>query len=48
MRWLEDKPNFESVKKHFDSTSRFARLQRLHMRLAGRQLFIRYVLVFRT
>jgi len=43
MRWLEDKPNFESLKKHFDSTSRFARLQRLHMRLAGRQLFIRFV-----
>jgi len=43
MRWLEDKPNYESVKKHFDSTSRFARLQRLHMRLAGRQLFIRFV-----
>eukprot|EP00088_Acartia_fossae_P025816 TRINITY_DN2659_c0_g1_i1.p1 TRINITY_DN2659_c0_g1~~TRINITY_DN2659_c0_g1_i1.p1 ORF type:complete len:806 (+),score=231.58 TRINITY_DN2659_c0_g1_i1:171-2420(+) len=43
MKWLETKENFDTVKKHFDSTSRFARLQRLHMRLAGRQLFIRFV-----
>jgi len=43
MKWLEDRENFEVVKKHFDSTSRFARLQKIHMRLAGRQLFIRFV-----
>jgi len=43
MKWLENKDNFESVKKHFDSTSRFARLQRLHMRIAGRLLYMRFV-----
>lgn len=43
MRWLENKSNFEVVKTNFDSTSRFARLQRLHIRIAGRLLYIRFV-----
>merc|ERR1719163_1941110 len=40
---MGDRNNFESIKQHFDSTSRFARLQRLHTRIAGRQLYIRFV-----
>jgi len=43
LRWMENKNNFESIKAHFDSTSRFARLQRIHTRVAGRQLYIRFV-----
>merc|ERR1711881_520564 len=43
MKWMDNKSNFESIKAHFDSTSRFARLQRLHVRIAGRMLYIRFV-----
>jgi len=43
MNWMENRTNFESIKAHFDSTSRFARLQRLHVRVAGRMLYIRFV-----
>jgi len=43
LKWLEDKNNFKSIKEHFDSTSRFARLKKLHIRIAGRQLYIRFV-----
>lgn len=43
MQWLDNRDNFESVKAHFDSTSRFARLQRLHIRIAGRLLYLRFV-----
>ena len=43
MKWMDNKSNFESIKAHFDSTSRFARLQRLHIRCAGRSLYIRFV-----
>ena len=42
LRWIENKSNFESIKAHFDSTSRFARLQRIHTRVAGRMLYIRW------
>jgi len=41
--WMGDQSNYESIKQHFDSTSRFARLQRLHTRIAGRMLYIRFV-----
>jgi len=41
--WMDDRNNFEAIKQHFDSTSRFARLQRLHTRIAGRMLYIRFV-----
>ena len=41
MRWLDARENYDIVKQHFDSTSRFARLQRLHVRIAGRLLYIR-------
>jgi len=43
MKWMDNRSNFESIKTHFDSTSRFARLQRLHVRVAGRMLYIRFV-----
>jgi len=43
LKWMEDRNNFKSIKEHFDSTSRFARLQKLHIRIAGRQLYIRFV-----
>uniref|UniRef100_A0A1B6EGS7 3-hydroxy-3-methylglutaryl coenzyme A reductase n=1 Tax=Clastoptera arizonana TaxID=38151 RepID=A0A1B6EGS7_9HEMI len=43
MVWLQDSENFKDVKKSFDSTSRFARLTRIHVRIAGRHLFIRFV-----
>ncbi|XP_061427042.1 LOW QUALITY PROTEIN: 3-hydroxy-3-methylglutaryl-Coenzyme A reductase [Lethenteron reissneri] len=40
--WLESPEGFSIVKEKFDSTSRFARLQRLHVGLAGRNLYIRF------
>ncbi|KAK7499766.1 hypothetical protein BaRGS_00009107 [Batillaria attramentaria] len=43
LQWLEDSENFGMVKEWFDSTSRFARLKRLTVGLAGRQLYIRFV-----
>lgn len=43
LQWLENQENFEKVKEWFDSTSRFARLKKLTIGLAGRQLYIRFV-----
>ncbi|XP_059479749.1 3-hydroxy-3-methylglutaryl-coenzyme A reductase isoform X2 [Neocloeon triangulifer] len=43
MHWIEQLDNYEQLKESFDSTSRFARLKRLHVRIAGRHLFIRFV-----
>ncbi|XP_071439228.1 3-hydroxy-3-methylglutaryl-coenzyme A reductase [Hetaerina americana] len=43
MIWMQDQANFEKMKESFDSTSRFARLTKLHVRIAGRHLFIRFV-----
>nr|XP_056704393.1 3-hydroxy-3-methylglutaryl-Coenzyme A reductase [Euleptes europaea] len=40
--WLETPEGFTIVKEAFNSTSRFARLQRLHISLAGRNLYIRF------
>ncbi|KAG8130992.1 putative 3-hydroxy-3-methylglutaryl coenzyme A reductase protein [Naja naja] len=40
--WLETPEGFKIIKDAFDSTSRFARLQRLHIALAGRNLYIRF------
>lgn len=40
--WLETPEGFKIIKDSFDSTSRFARLQRLHISLAGRNLYIRF------
>eukprot|EP00095_Tigriopus_kingsejongensis_P004201 snap_masked-scaffold208_size258758-processed-gene-1.0 protein:Tk04201 transcript:snap_masked-scaffold208_size258758-processed-gene-1.0-mRNA-1 annotation:"3-hydroxy-3-methylglutaryl- reductase" len=41
--WMEEPENFLQIKSNFDSTSRFARLQRLKLKPAGRELYIRFV-----
>ncbi|XP_012268013.2 3-hydroxy-3-methylglutaryl-coenzyme A reductase [Athalia rosae] len=43
MAWMQVERNFSDMKKSFDSTSRFARLTRIHIRIAGRCLYIRFV-----
>lgn len=43
MKWLQKEENFLKIKDAFDSTSRFARLQRIHPRVAGRYLYLRFV-----
>ena len=43
MEWVQIAENFGNIKESFDSTSRFARLIRIHVRIAGRHLFIRFV-----
>lgn len=43
MIWLGEPENFKEIKDHFDSSSRFARLVKIHPRIAGRYLFIRFV-----
>ncbi|XP_015511853.2 3-hydroxy-3-methylglutaryl-coenzyme A reductase [Neodiprion pinetum] len=43
MTWMQDEQNFATMKSSFDSTSRYARLTRIHIRIAGRLLFIRFV-----
>jgi hydroxymethylglutaryl-CoA reductase (NADPH) len=43
MLWLSDEANYNTIKTSFDSSSRFARLQNVHCRIAGRHLFIRFV-----
>ncbi|KAJ3604407.1 hypothetical protein NHX12_029148 [Muraenolepis orangiensis] len=40
--WLESPEGFQATKEVFDSTSRFARLQKLQVCLAGRNLYIRF------
>ena len=41
-RWLDSDEGFKVVKRAFDSTSRFARLQSLQTNMAGNRLFIRF------
>lgn len=43
MSWMQDPENFQEMKASFDLTSRFARLTKIHVRIAGRHLFIRFV-----
>ncbi|XP_015111924.1 3-hydroxy-3-methylglutaryl-coenzyme A reductase [Diachasma alloeum] len=43
MAWMQDTTNFAEMKRCFDETSRFARLTKIHVRIAGRHLFIRFV-----
>ncbi|CAH0551758.1 unnamed protein product [Brassicogethes aeneus] len=43
MAWINNKDNYALLKESFDSTSRFARLLRITMHIAGRYLFIRFV-----
>ncbi|KAJ8405664.1 hypothetical protein AAFF_G00316440 [Aldrovandia affinis] len=40
--WLESEEGFKIIKESFDQTSRFARLQKLLVGLAGRNLYIRF------
>ncbi|RDW25091.1 hydroxymethylglutaryl-coenzyme A reductase-domain-containing protein [Yarrowia lipolytica] len=40
--WLDSEEGLKSMRKAFNSTSRFARLQSLHSTLAGNLLFIRF------
>lgn len=40
--WMDNPENFNTIKSAFDSTSRFARLTKLLVRMAGRHLFIRF------
>ncbi|KAI4821436.1 hypothetical protein KUCAC02_029370 [Chaenocephalus aceratus] len=40
--WLESTDGFQVIKDAFDNTSRFARLQKLLVGLAGRNLYIRF------
>lgn len=43
MLWMETPVNFHQMKESFDMTSRFARLTRIQVKIAGRYLFIRFV-----
>ncbi|XP_054278232.1 3-hydroxy-3-methylglutaryl-coenzyme A reductase-like [Macrosteles quadrilineatus] len=43
MAWMQTPANFQVMKDSFDSSSRFARLTKLHIRIAGRLLFVRFV-----
>lgn len=43
MYWIQEPENFQIMKEQFDSSSRFARLQRITIKIAGRFLFIRFV-----
>ncbi|XP_041815449.1 3-hydroxy-3-methylglutaryl-coenzyme A reductase-like isoform X2 [Chelmon rostratus] len=40
--WLETSDGFNTIKEAFDQTSRFARLEKLLVGLAGRNLYIRF------
>ncbi|XP_061529160.1 3-hydroxy-3-methylglutaryl-coenzyme A reductase-like [Phycodurus eques] len=40
--WLDSRYGFQAIKEAFDNTSRFARLQKLLVGLAGRNLYIRF------
>ncbi|RZC35616.1 3-hydroxy-3-methylglutaryl-coenzyme A reductase [Asbolus verrucosus] len=42
MMWMNCSQNFETMKQHFDSSSRFARLSKLLIKIAGRHLFVRF------
>lgn len=42
MIWMNNPENFAKIKESFDSTSRYARLQKILVRIAGRHLFIRF------
>ncbi|XP_020854078.1 3-hydroxy-3-methylglutaryl-Coenzyme A reductase [Phascolarctos cinereus] len=40
--WLESPEGLKIIKEAFDSTSRFARLQKVHISLAGRNAYVRF------
>lgn len=43
MAWIQSSENFPHIQSHFDNTSRFIKLVKIHCRIAGRHLFIRFV-----
>lgn len=43
MLWLKKDENFKLIKETFESTSRFAKLQRITTHIASRYLFVRFV-----
>ncbi|KAF6210012.1 hypothetical protein GE061_015767 [Apolygus lucorum] len=43
LKWINDVNNFDKIKKSFDSTSRFAKLTKVQVKIAGRLLYIRFV-----
>jgi len=43
MKWLQQEENLEKMKTVFNMSSRFARLQTIQVRIAGRLLFLRFV-----
>lgn len=42
MIWLKNAENFALLKQKFDASSRFARLSKVLVKIAGRHLFIRF------
>jgi hydroxymethylglutaryl-CoA reductase (NADPH) len=40
--WLSNEENYLEIKKAFDSTSRYARLQSIKPKVVGKYLFIRF------
>jgi hydroxymethylglutaryl-CoA reductase (NADPH) len=40
--WLEEEENFMTIKRAFDATSRFAKLETIKCCVAGRNLYIRF------
>ncbi|CAH1406692.1 unnamed protein product [Nezara viridula] len=43
MAWIQSSENFPHIESHFNNTSRFIKLVKLHCRIAGRHLFVRFV-----
>lgn len=43
LSWIENSENFKQIKTNFDETSRFAKLTKIHAKIAGRYLFIRFI-----
>lgn len=43
LKWINDPYNFDKIKKSFDSTSRFAKLTKVQVKIAGRLLYVRFV-----
>lgn len=41
-QWMDDKDNYQLIKEAFDSTSRFARLQEVHIGVDGPTLYLRF------
>eukprot|EP00123_Amoebidium_parasiticum_P018571 comp24244_c0_seq1/m.44852 comp24244_c0_seq1/g.44852 ORF comp24244_c0_seq1/g.44852 comp24244_c0_seq1/m.44852 type:complete len:1158 (-) comp24244_c0_seq1:590-4063(-) len=41
--WLEQPENYAAIKEAFESSSRFAKLQSVDAKVAGRQIYIRFV-----